>query len=355
MKRADGKRLAPVPVPPLKEGTGNHAEPAGREFPEPAGTDGNRWANMFESFDTFLERVANEPEPSWLIPDLLPDRGKVFIVAEPNAGKTWFALLGCKSATAEARDVFLIEEEGTGRGLGKRFRDLQMVGPLYVAHAKSVLIDDAACRAELVRRMKEGNRPVIVFDPFTSLHSGNENDTEHMNRVRRLLAEVANAHPESLLLVCHHTSKSNERSAIYAARGSSVLAGWFDVQLNLTHLPTKKEDGKVAFRVMLAKSREAHRGLKRDLFINLGTGEVETRDPSEDTAEDVDALILSALKDAPAGLNRSTLPKHIRRRREQVLARVQAMVEAGALEEAKTPEGKLVVRLAAEPSPEEEA
>ena len=247
-----------------------------------------------------------------------------------------------------ARDVFIIEEEGTGRGLGYRFNALNMGGEVHIAHAKSVLIDDAACRAELVRRVKEANRPVIVFDPFTSLHSGNENDTEHMNTVRRYLAEVANAHTESLLVVCHHTSKSSERSAIYAARGSSVLAGWFDFQLNLAHLSTKKEERKVAFRVLLAKSREGHRGLKRDLFINLGTGEVETRDPTEDTAEDLGGLILSALKEAPGGLLSSALPDTIRRNRQRVLERVRGLIEDGTLVKEKSSAGKVVVKLAAE-------
>lgn len=355
MKRADGQRLAPVPVPTLMEGTGNPLDPVGREFPEPAGTNGNRWAALFEPIDTFLERVANEPEPSWLIPDLLPDRGKVFIVAEPNAGKTWFALLGCRSASAEARDVFLIEEEGTGRGLGFRLKALNMGGALHVAHAKSVLIDDPSCRAELVRRVKLAHRPVIVFDPFTSLHSGNENDTEDANTVRRHLTEVANAHPECLLVVCHHSAKSQDRSPMYAGRGSSVFAGFADFQLNLTHLPTRKEDGKVAFRVLVVKCREGHRGLKRDLFINLGTGEVETSDPAEDTAGDLDGGIVAELKNAPGGLMKSALPKILKRRRAQVLERVQALMDAGAIEEATSSDGKPVVRLVADSAAEEEA
>lgn len=62
-------------VPSSGGGTGN-------QFRELAGTDGNRWERMFEPLDAFLARVENEPEPAWLIPDLLPDRGKVFIVAD---------------------------------------------------------------------------------------------------------------------------------------------------------------------------------------------------------------------------------------------------------------------------------
>ncbi len=346
--RRTASDAAEVPVPVLGVGTGN-------QFPEPAGTNGNRWEGVFEPLETFLSRVQNEPEPAWLIPDLLPDRGKVFIVAEPSAGKTWLALLACKSASSDSRDVFLVEEEGSGRGLGWRLKALNMAGRVHIAHAKSVLIDDSACRAELVKRIREAVRPVVVFDPFTSLHSGNENDTEHSNAVRRHLTEVANANPDSLVIVCHHTSKNLERSAMYAGRGSSVFAGWTDVQLNLTHLPTKKEEHRVAFRVLLAKSREGHRGLVRDLLIDLATGEVETSDPGEATAEELDELILAALENAPAGLEPSAIPKVIKRRKGETLARCRALSEAGTIESSKSPNGKKVLKLVAESTDQPES
>lgn len=305
------------------------------------------WAGMFEPLEDFLTRADAEPEPSWLIPELMPDRGKVFIVAEPSAGKTWMALLACQAAAANGRDVFLVEEEGPARSLGWRLKTLGVRGRLHIAHARAVLIDDDKCRAALVERVRQANRPVVVFDPFTSLHTGNENDTEHANNLRRQLTEIATAHPESLIIVCHHQSKNTERSDMYAGRGSSVFAGWVDVQLNLTHLPSRKEEGRVAFRVLLAKVRDGHRGLKRDVRIDLADGSVEVSDTNEEAADDIDGLIEKNLKGAPGGLQRSALKGLIRKNKQNVLARIDALLEQGVLEEARGDNGKKVVRLAA--------
>lgn len=331
---------------------GNRELPQG-DAPEVPGTGGNSWELAFERIEDFHARVEKEPPPSWLIPDVMPDRGKVFIVAEPNAGKTWLALIGCQAAAANGRDVFIIEEEGSGKRFGERLKTLNLAGSVRIAHAKAVMIDDERWRTALVHLVAQAQRPVIVFDPFASLHSGNENDTEHASSVVRHLSKVANANAESLLIVCHHSSKNQERSDIHKSRGSGVFGAWTDVQLNLTHIPTRQEEERIAFSVRVAKSRDGHRGAERSFAIDLRTGQVSTAEGDEQASNEVDDRILSALKDAPDGLMRSVIPGVVKRKKQVVLDRVRALLECGSLVEVKSASGKPVCQLAPTDAEEE--
>ncbi|MBL8913585.1 MAG: AAA family ATPase [Archangium sp.] len=303
---------------------------------------------MFEPIETFLSRVAKEPPPSWLIPEVMPDRGKVFIVAEPNAGKTWLALMACKAAAADGREVLIVEEEGSGKRFGDRLTGLRISGKVHIAHAKAAMIDDAECRKALIRRVAKAVRPVIVFDPFASLHAGNENDTEHASSVVRHLSAVANANSESLIIVCHHSSKNQERSEIHKSRGSGVFGAWTDVQLNLAHIPTRKEEGRIAFTVRVAKSRDGHRGAESSFSIDLSTGEVSATEGDDRMSDEIDDLILGQLKAAPEGLMRSAIPRALKRKKQLVLDRVRALLDCGALVERTSANGKPVVQIAPE-------
>ncbi len=333
-------------------GSGSPVEGGNREpVPTVPGTDGNRWGRMFEPIEDFLNRAEREPEPTWLIDGFLPDRGKVFIVAEPNAGKTWFALLGAAAAARVGRDVFVVEEEGGAKKLGWRLGVMGVKGNVYVSHLKGALIDNAHCRAALVARLRVARQPVIIFDPFTALHQGNENDTEHANLVARCLSEVANANPESLVIVCHHTSKNTERSAGYAGRGSTVFPAWTDVQLNLKGISVAEGSQRVAFSVELAKARDAEKGRKRDFTIDLQTGEVEAAEPHAEREEEIDQAIFAQLRKAPGGLTASALVDLVKRNKSKVMGRAKALAEEDRLIATKS--GKSI--LYAMPAVNEEA
>lgn len=313
-------------------GSGSPVGGGNREpVPTVPGTDGNRWGRMFEPLDQFLNRAEKEPEPAWLVDGFLPDRGKVFIVAEPNAGKTWLALLGAAAAARAERDVFIVEEEGGAKKLGWRLGVMGVKGNVYVSHLKGALIDNPHCRAALVARLRDATQPVIIFDPFTALHQGNENDTEHANLVARCLSEVANANPESLVIVCHHTSKNTERSAGYAGRGSTVFPAWTDVQLNLKGISVPEGSQRVAFSVELAKARDAEKGRKRDFSIDLQTGEIEEAEPRAEREEEIDQAIFAQLRKAPGGLTASALVDLVKRSKSKVMGRAKALAEEGRL------------------------
>jgi hypothetical protein len=341
------------PMPKKPPGTATPQDASDSAIP---GIDGNPWESMFEPIGSLLERADKEPEPSWLIPDVVPDTGKVFIVAEPNAGKTWLALLAAKEGALSGRDVFFVEEEGQAVDLAKRLRSLRMVdGSISIAIAKGVLIDDEACRVDLVKRATAATRPIFVFDPFATLHTGDENNTPDMTRVARYLSELTRANPQSLIVICHHMGKNTEHSAIHRNRGSGVLGGFADYQLNLVGLDSKGRENHVGFRVHVAKARSGPKNLKRDFHLNLETGIVDTNDPREETDEQLDELIRRALRKAPMGLPRSKIRESVKRNNKKVNERITAMVDNEDLVELDGPKKAKLIALPPEPIEDEEA
>jgi hypothetical protein len=93
---------------------------------------------LFEPLAVFLERAAKLPPPAWLLKDLVPDAGRIFIVAAPNAGKTFLAMVIGNTAAKAGRPVFMVLEEGGVRTTADRFRNLGFspAAPVHVAHLR---------------------------------------------------------------------------------------------------------------------------------------------------------------------------------------------------------------------------
>ena len=318
-----GRRSRSAP----KSGNGN--DRSGNE-PERPGTTGG----LFEPLGAFLARTANLPPPSWILDRLVPDAGRLFIVAAPSAGKTFLALVVAKVAASAGRPVFLVLEEGSARATGDRFRSLgfEPAAPIHVAHLKGVALRDAGVRQKLVAVLKAYPDPIMVLDPFSSVFDGDENDTRQMNAAKGYLEELARANPRALLVLCHHTSKAGERGdgpAMYAARGSSILSGWADVQLNLKHHPLPENSGKVAFVAKVEKHRDGERGYRTLVTVPLGGGEVTFDKPPADHSRA--EKILTVAREQPE-LSKDALAREVGGRKKDTCAEIDRLIAAGTLE-----------------------
>lgn len=319
----------PVPVPPVDPGTGNQS-------PEPAGTGGTI-PLPFEPLAAFLERGRNLPPARWLIEGVVPEAGRLFVVAAPNAGKTWLALIIAKAAAAQGRRVFAVLEEGGARPTGDRFENLGIPkeAPIDVAHCRGFLLRDAASRLQLVELLRAEDAPVLILDPLVSMFRGNENDTEEMNQVRAHLDELARANPKALIVLLHHTSKAGERgdgAAVYAGRGSTVLGGWADVLLNVRHERSTNGAGRVSFSVLIAKNRDGERDYRVRFDVSLGDGTVSHVREEEARPIEMRHAIRDALNVATAPLSANALAQQVGRRREEVLKAVKEMQTEGELQ-----------------------
>lgn len=317
-----------VPVPPVDPGTGN-------QFPEPSGTGGTG-CSLFEPLAAFLEHTRDLPPLSWLIEGVVPDSGNLLIVAAPGAGKTFLALVIAKMAAAAGRPSFLVLEEGRPRSMFDRFTDLAFPpdAPVLIAHRKGVRLEDETIRARIAMLLRTEEAPVLILDPFSSLFLGNENDTEDVNQAKEHVQKLATINPRALIVLVHHTSKAGERGEgppIYAARGSTVLSGWADMQVNLTRENTPRGSRRVAFVAQVAKGRDGETAQRFRFTISLGDGTVTIEDVSEAVAQDKEQQVRQVLASAAAPLPKSKLVKLLPGRRQEAFRVIAAMEERGEL------------------------
>jgi hypothetical protein len=318
----------PVPVPPIGSGTGN-------QFPEPSGTTGTD-APLFEPLAVFLERTRDLPPLSWLIEGMVPDSGNLLVVSAPGVGKTFLALIIARKAAEAGRRALLVLEEGRPRSMFDRFSALafRSDGPVLIAHRKGVRLDDENARAQIAKLLHTHEAPVLVLDPFSSLFHGDENDTGAVNQAKEQVQRLATINPRALIVLLHHTSKAGERGegpAIYAARGSTVLPGWADMQLNLTRERAPSGPDRVAFLVEVAKGRDGGTAQRYCVTISLGDGAVEIGDESEADAQDKAQQVRSVLGSATAPLSKSKVAERVPGRRQDVFQVIKAMEARGEL------------------------
>lgn len=322
------KRRKSVPVPPIGAGTGN-------PFPEPPGTAGTA-PPLFETLAEFLERTKDLPPLSWLIEDVVPDSGNLLIVAAPGVGKTYLALVIAKKAAEVGRHSFLVFEEGRPRSIRERFTALRFLpnALVRIALRKQVRLEDAAIREQIAAHLRAHEAPVLVLDPFSSLFLGNENDTEAVNQAKEHIQTLANINPRALIVLVHHTSKAGERGEgplIHAARGSTVLSGWADMQVNLTREDTPRHSRLVSFVAQVAKGRDGETGQRHRFTLSLADGTVTIEDVSETAAQDKEQQVRQVLASAITPPNKAQLAKLVSGRRQVVLRTIDAMEERGEL------------------------
>lgn len=296
----------------------------------------------FESIAAFRARAATQPERSWLIDGLIPDAGRVLIVAPTNAGKTWLALVAALTATRHKRPVYLVEEEGSARGLASRLDALSIpdADNFHIAHLSAVTLDDARHRTHLAKLVAEADAPVLVLDPLVSLSQGDENSTQDANALRAKLEKLAKANPRALLIVLHHTGKAvREGSDPFAARGSSVFPSWADVLLNLEPVKTPKGSRTIKLRVSVAKDREGERGLCRVVTVNAATGEVSAEDAAPQEQGALETAVMQVVRKALEPMTKNGIWKAVGGNKQTALAAVDALVRRGELAAtgAKTP------------------
>lgn len=318
-----------VPVPPVDPGTGN-------QFPEPSGTGGTG-CPLFEPLAAFLERTKDLPPLSWLIEGVVPDSGNLLIVAAPGAGKTFLALVIAKTAAEKERPSFLVLEEGRPRSMFDRFTALGFHpdAPVFIAHRKGVRLEDEPIRAQMAEFLRTHDAPVLVFDPFSSLFLGNENDTEAVNQAKEHVQWLATVNPRALIVLVHHTSKAGERGEgppIYAARGSTVLPGWADVQVNLTREDTPHGSMRVAFVAQIAKGRDGETAQRFRFTISLGDGAMSVSSVSEEAPQDKVQKVRRALASSSSTpLNKTRLAKVSGGRRQDVFRAIDEMEARGEI------------------------
>lgn len=193
------------------------------------------------------------PEPTWLIPDLIPADSVGLLVAPKANFKSFVALdLGCSIATGidtiagkpvEAGPVFYGAHEGfallgrmhypawcEGHGLDPKDDHgfFLMPGPYIDREGEGQLFGDAI--QERVDGDKLNAPKLIILDTYSKCMAGlDENDPRDVNKMIDLCQSYVKSWPGSSVLILAHSGKD----LIKGTRGSSALEAGVDYVLEL--------------------------------------------------------------------------------------------------------------------------
>ncbi len=213
---------------------------------------------IFEKFkpitlESLLTREFEAPE--WLITDLLPAEAIIALSGESTVGKTWIEILIAQSIASDGTfldhfnvetpgKVLIINEEDSAQALQSRCKSLGL-SKVYedvlftIRNGFSINIDS---HFEWLKTYVETQKlKLICLDTFRDIFSGDENNSEEINKTIKRLREINNLGC-SVLIVHHHRkdgiwSNSNPTQTL---RGSSALFASLDVHIFLKKLKDNK-------------------------------------------------------------------------------------------------------------------
>lgn len=245
-----------------------------------------------------LADLAKDPPPDreWLVEGLLA-RGGAMVIGGPRAlGKSWFALQLAEAlltgapfldqfpCTSEGLRVLILSYELTDGDLLVRWRKLTIgAAPpdrLYIDDTRRLLaqvesvranydagrgphqdITDGARsysvrrstaalvptasdgRSELEHIVRELKIDVVIFEPWASFYTGDENSNTDIQHALNQLDQLRNATGCAVIAVTHFAKHSGRNSGLDPSdlwRGGTRLADWADARLTLTPRDLKR-------------------------------------------------------------------------------------------------------------------
>lgn len=228
----------------------------------------------------WLEKIETSPAPPWFIKDWIPVTGIVFVAGRAKwSKKSWLTLtLAMMIAEGKGRGGLVVERrakvlyfarEGIPFFDANRVRRLErgmgfdikaISDNLYYATGGQVYLDNPEHIEYIARFCTERGIELVVFDTFAKSFRGDENSAQEAGRAMNG-AELLRDYGLGTLLV-HHVRKApvdklgGGIDIDGALRGSSSLAGAYDVMISLMALEVAEEHGWWA--VVGGKILEAH-------------------------------------------------------------------------------------------------
>lgn len=188
-------------------------------------------------------------DPSWLIPELIPENSTVLMVGPSGSYKSFIALdlaLSISTATdafgtkpLQTGPVFYAAAEGRSnikkarRRAWKLARGVDATPDFFVGPAPMLALPEEVQEfGEEIKRRCDGRKPrLIVLDTVAKIMAGmNENDASDAGKFIRFCDSLVEGFPGASVVALHHTGKDAARGA----RGSSAFLAGFDSVIELT-------------------------------------------------------------------------------------------------------------------------
>lgn len=211
--------------------------------------------------------LAQRPDPTWLVHDLLVARSFAVLYGASGSGKTFVALdwalsvasgLPWRGRAVRRGPVVYVTAEG-GANLkhrvaawrhARRYDRPQLSGWFVLASVNLMDEDETAALTRAIRLKLGARRPVlVVFDTLnTMMPDGDENTPRDMGAVLASVRRIRRRTGAAVLLL-HHTGWTAERE-----RGHSSLRGAADTMIGLSGDP---EEPTAAHELVCKKQRDA--------------------------------------------------------------------------------------------------
>lgn len=189
---------------------------------------------------------------------LIDKAGAVVISGPQKIGKSLFgtqlglsladraAFLGFGAGPTEYRSLILQAEvaqrrmqgrfEKQARGFSNAAGDRVLTASVF----SSVKLDTDAGENAVLGWVDEHRPDLLIIDPLSNFHRGNENEAQDMLKITSVLDKVR-SRDVAVAVVHHHGKSSAERQNVgHKTRGSSVLPGWYDSHFSLEWSTTGK-------------------------------------------------------------------------------------------------------------------
>lgn len=301
----------------------------------------------------------DEPDPNrrWLVEGLWARAGVGIIGGSPKSCKSWLALdlaVSVASATscleafavADPGSVLLYMAEDAAEVVKERLwglchrrgLDLSLL-PIGVITAPSLRLDLERDQRRLDETVRRHAPRLLLLDPFVRLHRINENDAGEVSALLGYLRELQRRHDLAVAVV-HHTRKNlsggGGGGGGQSLRGSGDFFAWVDTALSLRrqrHQLVLSIEHRAASSPPPVTLTLAGSETDRAHLAVVASEPREEREPGGGAAMDIDAAVLRALADAPAGaLARAALRSVLGVRNQRLGAALSRLSAMGAIE-----------------------
>jgi KaiC/GvpD/RAD55 family RecA-like ATPase len=327
------------------------AEERSRSASRPGIAEPQSYSLRLEPLGSFVDDPG--PELEVLAKPYLLAESLTLVQGAPGALKTWLLLHLGVTAAAAGHQVVYVTEEGRRSFVAQRLRGLTAPNPhaydanFAVVHMQGVRLDDDRWLTVLGQKLLETAARVVLFDPLSDLHGGDESEQRHMAHVREALKALRTATRAALVLAVHTRKgawdpEAGAQPSLADARGSGVLAGAADLMLDLRRRPRgDARDPQVLVEVV--KTKDLPELPDRQLFTvhtEAGVTSCTLEDASDAQrqreSERLATLGRKVLQHLPVeGVARNELARQVGGRRADVLAAIRQLVATGQLIEGK--------------------